>query len=117
MAVGAAIVGINVWATFWGGWSESESHTATSLVIAITGLWVLTGLSKPFTVPRAWIVAAMYALCVAEFTVPLSTEFFGFTALSWEKLGGTLLVAGVANAVLSVIGRLVERPTSEKAQR
>ncbi len=117
VAVGAAIVGINVWATFWGGWSESESHTATSLVIAITGLWVLTGLSKPFTVPRAWIVAAMYALCVAEFTVPLSTEFFGFTALSWEKLGGTLLVACVANAVLSVIGRLVERPTSEKAQR
>ncbi|MFM6981623.1 MAG: HAD-IC family P-type ATPase [Microbacteriaceae bacterium] len=117
VVVGAAIVGINVWSTVWGGWSESESHTATSLVIAITGLWVLTGLSRPFTAPRAWIVAAMYVLCVAEFTVPLSTEFFGFTALSWEQLGGTLLVACAANAAIEVISRLVGRRTSAIAQR
>ncbi len=107
VVVGLAIVGINLWTTAWGGWTESESQTATSVVIAITGLWVLTGLSRPFSAPRAWIVAGMYVLCAAEFTVPVSTEFFGFTALATDKLAGTLLVAVVAIALIELIGRLV----------
>ena len=107
--VGAAIVGINVWAQWGGDWTISESQTATSLVIAVTGLWVLTGLSRPFTKPKAWVVASMYALCIAEFTFPVSTDFFGFSALSVGQLTATLGVVVVANALIEVIGQLVAR--------
>ena len=109
IVVGAAIVGINVWAQWGGDWTISESQTATSLVIAVTGLWVLTGLSRPFTKPKAWVVASMYALCIAEFTIPVSTDFFGFSELSVGQLTATLGVVVVANALIEVIGQLVAR--------
>jgi cation-transporting ATPase E len=106
VVTGAAIIALYLTLTTLGGWSAPQSQTATAVLMSITGLWVLTGLARPLNAWRMLIVAAMYAMCVAVFTVPLVRDFFGFVALDASQLvvpGGIALGACVLITLVNVI--------------
>ena len=106
VVTGAAIIALYLTLTTLGGWSAPQSQTATAVLMSITGLWVLTGLARPLNAWRILIVAAMYAMCVAVFTVPLVRDFFGFVALDVSQLvvpGGIALGACVLITLVNVI--------------
>lgn len=90
-------------------WSMPETQTATSVMLSITGLWVLTALARPLDTLRVAIIAVMYISCVAIFYIPLSTWFFGFVPLSPPQLITVLSVGVIACALLSVVNYVVVR--------
>lgn len=92
-----------------GTWELAESQTATALVLSMTGLWVLTSLTRPLDVWRVAIVAAMVVVSVGLFGIPFFAEFFGFVPLTWEQFSLVAIAGGTANAVLSVITAIVDR--------
>ena len=47
IVTGAAIIALYLTLTSIGTWSVAQSQTGTSVLMSITGLWVLTGLARP----------------------------------------------------------------------
>ena len=86
IVTGAAIIALYLTLTSIGTWSVAQSQTATSVLMSITGLWVLTGLARPLNAWRIAIVAAMYAMCVGVFEIPFIRDFFGFVTLDASQL-------------------------------
>ena len=83
-----------------------QLQTATSVLLAVTGLWVLTILSLPLDRWRVTILAAMYLGVVGIFLVPISHDFFAFTGLSAPLAISTAALTGVCCALTSLIARL-----------
>jgi cation-transporting ATPase E len=92
-----------------GTWGIAESQTATALVLSMTGLWVLTSLTRPLDGWRVAIVVAMAVVSVGLFGIPLFAEFFGFVPLTWEQFALVALVGGAANAALALVTAIVDR--------
>ncbi|NBX23835.1 MAG: HAD family hydrolase, partial [Microbacteriaceae bacterium] len=86
IVTGAAIIALYLTLTSIGTWSVAQSQTGTSVLMSITGLWVLTGLARPLDAWRVAIVAAMYAMCVGVFEIPFIRDFFGFVTLDASQL-------------------------------
>lgn len=80
------------------GVEVAEMRTASTLVIGITGLWVLLALSRPLTWPRALIVVAMGVGMTFCFTVPVAREFFQLATLS-----GPLMIWATAASAIAVV--------------
>ena len=79
-------------------WTTEQLHTATMILLSIASLWVLALNSTPISIIRSSILFAMFLICVAIFTLPLVTDFFGFVPLESSKLIPLLLLAGIVNA-------------------
>jgi len=117
LAIGLAVIGLDV-ANQATGLSRQQSQTATSILIAISGLWVLTVLARPF---RGWslpIVAAMYALFIASFTITPFSDFIGFTRLTPAELvaplGLGLLVCAIVEILNHFISGKLALPSDQK---
>jgi cation-transporting ATPase E len=79
-------------------WSQAQAQTATAILLSITGLWVLSSIDRPLTKVKLLILFSMMVLAVGMFTLPITTEFFGFSYLSLEQLvivGGIGLLASL----------------------
>jgi cation-transporting ATPase E len=92
-----------------------QLQTATSVLLAITGLWVLTSLSLPLDRWRVAILATMYLGVVGIFLVPVSSDFFAFTSLSAPLAFSTAALTALCCALTSVIARLAANQHSKKA--
>lgn len=108
------ITGVSVLALAWtitvsGNWTTIASQTATALVLSMTGLWVLTSLTRPFDRWRAGILVSMVAVCIGLFCIPLFADFFGLTQLTVEQFSLVVFVGFVANATMSVVIAYVDR--------
>lgn len=104
-----AVLGLTWFSRTAGDWSAAASQTATSLLLGITGLWVLASLARPLDRWRVIILLSMVVVCVAVFAIGFVSEFFGFVPLTWTQLQ-TVLVAGVtANAAMSLVIAVVDR--------
>lgn len=79
-------------------WSVEEAQTGTMITMSVTGIWVLSTLARPLNDVKFGIFVGMVALGVLIFTVPLSTAYFGFSALTLNQLtiAGGIGVAGGA---------------------
>lgn len=102
------ITGVSVLALAWaiaaaGNWTNIASQTATALILSMTGLWVLTSLTRPLDRWRVGILVSMVAVCIGLFGIPLFAEFFGFTQLTVEQFSLVMIVGVVANAAMSVV--------------
>lgn len=91
------------------GWVGSQSQTATTLLLGMTGLWVLTTLSRPLSLSRVGILVAMVFLAVAVYTIPLAYEFCGFDPLTTSQFTTTLGIGVVANALIALLALVVDR--------
>ncbi len=107
--IGAAVVIMNVIIRNGVGWTQSDSQTATSFLLSITGMWILTTLARPFDRWRVLIVGSMYVLFAGMFLLPLARDFFGFTLLSWPQLAIPLLIGGAACAGIEIVNFVVTR--------
>jgi cation-transporting ATPase E len=90
-------------------WVGSQSQTATTLLLAMTGLWVLTSLSRPISASRVGILALMVVIGIAVYTIPLVAEFCGFTPLTGSQFGETLGLGLAANALITLVALIVDR--------
>jgi cation-transporting ATPase E len=93
-------------------WSSAEAQTATSMLLSITGLWVLGSLTRPFSSAKLAILLAMLVIAIGMFLLPATTGFFGFAYLQPDQLVLTLIVGAVASALLVATNLLARRVTS-----
>jgi cation-transporting ATPase E len=94
-------------------WSQAEAQTATAILLSITGLWVLSSIDRPLTRIKLLILVSMVVFAVGMFTIPLTTEFFGFSYLSLEQLAmvsGLGLVASLFIELASFIIKARSKP-------
>jgi len=89
----------------------SQPSTAATVALLVAAFWILVVLARPFRLWKTALVAAMVAISIAAFVIPLAREFFDFSlpaALAWQSLavgaGGALLI--------EVVYRVAHRPKS-----
>lgn len=105
----AGVVALSLLINQDASWTTEQSHTATMILLSIASLWVLALNSAPISMIRSAILVAMFAICVATFTLPFVTDFFGFVPLESSKLVPLLLLAGIVNILTSIAVKLTAR--------
>jgi cation-transporting ATPase E len=85
------------------------AQTSVSLLLSITGLWVIVTLSRPFDKWRIAIVAASYLLFALVFCVPMVAAFFGFVWLTPQQLIEPLGISLLACAGIELTHRWAHR--------
>ena len=88
-------------------WLPAEAQTATSMIFSITGLWVLSSLTRPFDAWRISIIAAMTLAGLGFFTITPIRDFFGFVSLSGEQLTSTFIIAGAASLLIELANQIL----------
>jgi cation-transporting ATPase E len=81
------------------------SQTSVSLLLSITGLWVIVTLSRPFDKWRTAIVVSSYLLFAIVFCVPFVAQFFGFSWLTLSQLVAPLGISILACAGVELTHR------------
>ncbi|MEJ3404850.1 HAD-IC family P-type ATPase [Rathayibacter sp. YIM 133350] len=81
----------------------AEYRTASTIALAVIGLWVLMVLSRPFTIWKALIVAAMYVGLVLAFVIPLTRDFFVLVLPQPQLLTVTLVTAVIGSVLVEVL--------------
>ena len=115
MVTAAAVLTLDSMIRLDGSWTVAESHTGISMLLGITGLWVLTLLAVPLDRNRIAIVAAMVASALGIFLVPPIAGFFGFTLLSAAQFGAVGVIGAVAVGVISLITWLIDHRSDARA--
>lgn len=108
MVTAAAVLTLDSIIRLNGSWSEAESHTGISLLLGITGLWVLALLALPLDRNRIAIVAGMVAAAIGVFLVSPIASFFGLNPLSGAQFGLVAAIGAVAVAFISLITWLID---------
>lgn len=83
-------------------------RTGATILLAITGIWVLSVLARPLNRFKVAVVGAMFIGLVIVFTVPLSTEFFQLVDPG-ELLAVVLVGVALIMVVVIEIVRLIHR--------
>jgi cation-transporting P-type ATPase E len=96
-----AVISLSAMVRIDPSWTQAQAQTATAILLSITGLWVLSSIDRPMTRIKALILVSMVVLAIGMFTIPLTTEFFGFSYLSLEQL---IMVAGIGLLASVLIG-------------
>lgn len=73
------------------------------LILAITGLWIVTTLSRPLDRTKLAIVSLCYTIFGLTFAVPEIAGFFGFVSLELGQLAISVLVGLVISAVIELV--------------
>lgn len=105
LIIGTSVIVLNATIRSQASWSIAESQTATSVMLSVTGIWILVLLSLPLDRWKAGIVLVMILMCLIEFFWPWSLWFFSWVALSPAQLALTLGIAFAANALIFVVTR------------
>jgi cation-transporting ATPase E len=115
MVTAAAVLTLDSIIRLDGSWTAAESHTGISILLGVTGLWVLSLLSLPLDRIRVAIVAAMVASALGIFLTPPIAGFFGFTVLSAAQFGAVAVIGAVAVGVISLITWLIDHRSDAQA--
>lgn len=92
-----------------GSWAQSESQSATAMLLSITGLWVLATLDRPMTSIKLGILALMIAMALAMFALPLTSNFFGLTYLTGPQLLLTFGIGAIACLGIELVSHLTRQ--------
>lgn len=112
--VGVLVVVLDLALRSLGGSSVTQTQTAVSIVLSMTGLWVLAALSRPLTRWRLLIVIGCFMAAGVVFSVPVSTDFFGFAWPTGDALWITLGIGLGGMLGVEVIDRIVRRILGEE---
>lgn len=85
--------------------------TSATVALLVVALWILVVLARPFRLWKAILVAAMVALAIGGFTVPIARTFFDF-ALPSGLLWQSLLVGAVGAICVEIVYQLTKRHTT-----
>jgi cation-transporting ATPase E len=110
LAVALGVIAINFVARTE-GWVPEASQTATVLLMSVTGIWVLSTLSRPIDRVKSAIFIGMVLLGIAIFTVPLSTAYFGFHPLDAGQLIWAYGLGLVCSIAIEVVNRFARPRT------
>ena len=91
------------------GWTEAEAQTGVSLLLSLTGLYVLSALARPLNGIKVAIIAAMLLMFLGLFGIPLIGGFFGFVWLSAEQFMIVGVIATIAISLMEAIQRISDR--------
>lgn len=92
-----------------GEFTSAQTQTVISVILSLSGLWVLVALSRPLDKARSVIVIVMYAMFIAVFSIPLSRDFFGFVELPVQLLWVSVVFGGLAMLSIEGVDRIVGR--------
>jgi cation-transporting ATPase E len=109
LIVTTTIFAISLYARVSGGFTENAVRTASVLALSLTGLWILSVLSRPFNLRRLGIIGAMYAALAFVLGVPAVAEFLGIEWPAIPLLTATLLASFAASLAIEVLGRIRAR--------
>jgi cation-transporting ATPase E len=108
IAIALSVIALNL-ISREAGWSIEASQTATMITMSVTGLWVLSTLSRPLDRIKVSIFVGMIAIGLVLFTVPLSTDYFGFSALSQEQLVLAFAFGLAGSALIELANQISSR--------
>lgn len=95
------------------GWDNTDaSRTATMVAMSVTGLWVLSTLARPIDRIKLSIFVGMVAIGLLLFTVPLATDYFGFSALSTDQLLIAFGIGAAGSVLIEIAYRVSSRRTT-----
>jgi cation-transporting ATPase E len=109
LIIGTVVAGTDAFLRFSDMATPAYSQTVASLILSLSGLWVLTALSRPLRGWRLVIVVAMYALFIGMFLIPLTRDFFGYAILPPNLTVLAVGVGGLASLLLEVTNFIVGR--------
>jgi cation-transporting ATPase E len=92
-----------------GSWAQSESQSATAMLLSITGLWVLATLDRPLTSIKLGILALMIVMAVVMFALPLTSDFFGLTYLTGPQLLLTFGIGAIACLGIELVSHITRQ--------
>ncbi|GAA1817884.1 HAD-IC family P-type ATPase [Nesterenkonia flava] len=96
-------------------------QTASFLTLGVVGLWVLTAVLRPLTVPRVLLVAGMYVLLGLVLLVPISQQYHLFAMPSAELLAASFVAAVLGCGIVELGHRgylaLVEKQSATATGR
>lgn len=105
LIVALAVISTSLYINFLDSVSMQEAQTGVSLVLSITGLWVLVTISRPLDISKILIISACYVVFGAVYLVPQVAEFFGFTWLGFEKMIVPIVISLLACALIDLVSR------------
>jgi tellurite resistance protein TehA-like permease len=81
------------------GVALAEERTASTLVLAVVGLWILSVLARPITPFRAMLIAAMAGAFGAVLAVPGLRDWFALDLPKPAALTLSAIIAGTAGVI------------------
>lgn len=97
-------------------WSTSEAQTATTILLSVVGLWVLSSLARPWSKLKLLILLLMIATAIGMFTLPATLDFFGFSVLTIEQLLVTFSIGFAASLGIETVNYLVAKAEQKNNQ-
>ncbi len=92
------------------GVAEEQLRTGATVILAITGIWVLSVLARPLNRYKVLVIGAMFVGLVVVFTIPLAHEFLAFVDpgedLAIALTGIVIVMIGAIEVVRFVHRRL-----------
>jgi cation-transporting ATPase E len=108
IAIALSVIALNL-ISRQAGWSVEASQTATMITMSITGLWVLSTLARPLDRIKVSIFVGMVALGLLLFTVPISTDYFGFSELTQDQLVLAFAFGLAGSALIEIVHQVSSR--------
>ena len=102
LITGLAVIALAIVIRSDQSWSQPQAQTATAILLSVTGIWVLLSLARPLNRTKLAIVGFMVVLAIGMFTLPITTEFFGFVYLNLGQLGLVFGISALACLCISV---------------
>ena len=90
------------------GVTVEEARTVATLVLAGTGLWILSILARPLTPSRVVLLSSMAAIVIALFSLPAARRFFTLDLASATEMLAAIGIVALAGAALDGGWRLSE---------
>ncbi len=105
LIVAGSLLGLNLYATSSGaaGSGPESLQSASVLTLSVTGLWILTVVSRPLDAKKLAVVLAMCASFVILFNLPLAQEFFHLAWPPADLLRAALVAAVGGGLALEVL--------------
>lgn len=116
IVVAAAITGVAAYAGAVVGASATDVQTSVVITLALSALWVLVVLARPFTRATASIVVAAYASLLVVLYFPFSWDFLELGRPSSALLMVAVGSAGAACVVLEIVHRRYQPSADRKRE-
>ena len=112
LVVGFTVIAVVAYTRLSGTYSERDLQAATVITLALSALWVLNILMRPFSLWRIGLLAAMYLGLIAVLTVPLVSDFFGLALPPTPLVLVCIAAASIACLLLEVLHVVLARKAS-----
>jgi cation-transporting ATPase E len=112
LVVGFTVIAVVAYTRLSGIYSERDLQAATVITLALSALWVLNILMRPFSLWRIGLLVAMYLGLIAVLTAPLVSDFLGLALPPTPLVLVCIAAASIACLLLEVLHFALTRKAS-----